>query len=93
MASDKRGKITTKPKPGKLVRLVRAPRAAYSTFEELSNGSENFTTVYPYDVVLFLANTRELRSGRFSSDCVLFGDRILYILNDYPRTEEWMEIT
>ena len=86
-------KSTIEPRIGKLVRLVRPARTAYASIYELQNSGSGRTMLRQEDIVLFLGNTRELRDKSFSTDCVLFGDKILYILNDYPRTEEWLEIT
>jgi len=98
MASKKQGflpgKITTKPKRGQLVCLAGYSRTAY--FDMLRNGElvtdANSTLVRPLEPVLFLENVRDTKDKNYSWDCILYRDTKAYILNDYPRTEKWMEI-
>lgn len=46
----------------------------------------------PKHIVLFLENIPSLTNPRFSYDKVLFEEKVFYILNDFPRTERWIEV-
>lgn len=82
----------TEPKTGMLVSLIN-PRMAFSSVidESFGNPLERYS-INPGDIVLFLGNTQAARDSRFSHDQVLHKEKVVYILNDYPRTEPWKVI-
>lgn len=82
----------TQPRTGMLVSLI-SRRAAYSSIEEEMRGTSSpLRIINPGDIVLFLGNIKDTKSVQFSYDQVLYKEKVVYILNDYPRTEQWIEV-
>ena len=86
---------TKEPRPGMLVSLTNR-RAAYVSVEDERRGNSLAQRIIdPKHIVLFLENipsSEKSEKSGFSYDKILFEEKVFYILNDYPRTERWVEV-